>query len=92
MVAATIRVELAIGARRPNLRPPTTDDTLAVARLLDNGNVLVALTPGQLDLAVEALGTHAGRLADEPLAPSDAYVPFAALQSYLARFQQEAPR
>jgi len=76
-------------ARPANIQPPAVDVTLAIARALADGKLLIAFTPAQLQVALEALGEVAGRLVDDPAAPSDAYVPFAALQSYLARFQQE---
>ena len=72
-----------------HIQPPTVDATLALVRALADGKLLIAFTPAQLQVALEAVGSHAGRLADDTAAPSDAYVPFAALQSYLARFQQE---
>jgi hypothetical protein len=49
----------------------------------------IPFTPAQLQLAIEALGSHAGRLVDEAGDPA-AYVPFAELQSHLHRYTREA--
>jgi hypothetical protein len=82
-------VEIAYRAEPANVQPPTVADTLAIAKAVDEGKVLVPLTRDQLEVAIEALGSHAGRLVDEARDP-DAYLPFAALQSHLHGYRREA--
>jgi hypothetical protein len=87
MISVHVDVELDLPADPPPLSYPARQVLITEGGPL----IFVPLTPAQLEVALDALGSHAGRLADSTDAPSDAYVPFASLQSYLARFQQEVP-
>jgi hypothetical protein len=74
----------------PDMCPPALDE--AERQVYPGMIALVPLTAPQLAILIDGMGSAAGQLADDPLAQSDAWVPFAGAQSYLERFRAALAR